>query len=223
MPAPKGNQGIYKITSPLGRIYIGQSVDIRVRFSKYRGGHCKGQVRLNASFEKYGVNAHEFEVIENCHAKLLNEKERFYQDKFNVTGSNGLNCKLTEANGKSGRLSKETKNAISMAHTGKKATQETRARMSKARIGKRMPEDQRLKMVGRQISEQAKEKHRKRMMGNQFTKGVTQVNARQIIDVSTGAVYESTRKAALYLGIKQRTLKAWLDGQSKNKSTMEFI
>ena len=50
--------GIYKITSPSDRIYIGQSIDINKRFRKYYNLKCKQQPKLYNSLCKYGVDAH---------------------------------------------------------------------------------------------------------------------------------------------------------------------
>ena len=57
--------GIYKITNPKGRVYIGQSLNINRRFATYKIEACKGQTRLYASFKKYGVEKHKFEMKTN--------------------------------------------------------------------------------------------------------------------------------------------------------------
>ena len=38
--------GIYKITNPSGKIYIGQSVNIDNRISSYKNLKCKNQTKL---------------------------------------------------------------------------------------------------------------------------------------------------------------------------------
>lgn len=47
--------GIYKITSPKQRIYIGQSTNIKKRFNHYNRLLCEKQRILYRSFLKYGV------------------------------------------------------------------------------------------------------------------------------------------------------------------------
>src|SRR5690606_8377148 len=111
--------GIYKITSPSGKIYIGQSVNIENRIKFYRLGHLKNQTALMASFRKYGFDNHKFEVIEECDIERLNERERYWQDYYNVLRY-GLNCRLTKFKDKSGRLSDETKAKISQSRIGEK-------------------------------------------------------------------------------------------------------
>ena len=110
--------GIYKITSPSGRIYIGQSVDIERRFKRYNILRCKGQIRLFNSLFKYGVESHTFEIIEECDIELLNERERYYQDLYDVLSDKGLNCRLTQVNDKSGKVCDETRLKMSLNNSG---------------------------------------------------------------------------------------------------------
>jgi group I intron endonuclease len=102
--------GIYKITSPSGKVYIGQSINIKRRFKNYkRLSDCKKQTALYASFLKYGVENHNFEIVTECTIEELNNLERYYQDLYDVTNSKiGLNCVLTASDNRSGRLSEDT-------------------------------------------------------------------------------------------------------------------
>jgi group I intron endonuclease len=86
--------GIYKIISPTGRVYIGQSIDLEARQKIYARRGCKNQVRLYASLVKYGFSKHIFEVVEECKVEELNVRERHWQDIYDVLSENGLNCKL---------------------------------------------------------------------------------------------------------------------------------
>lgn len=105
--------GIYKITSPNGRIYIGQSNNIERRFKEYENlNNCKKQLKLFRSFLKYGVINHIFEFIEECLIEELNIKERYYQELFDCV-ENGLNCFYTKTNEKPRINSKEYKQKIS--------------------------------------------------------------------------------------------------------------
>lgn len=117
--------GIYKITSPSDRVYIGQSIAIERRFNQYTSvNNCKTQSKLYNSFIKHGINNHKFEVVIECQEAQLNELERYYQDLYNVIHS-GLNCTLTTTSTKTGRHSEETKNKISKSHIGKKKSSES--------------------------------------------------------------------------------------------------
>lgn len=109
--------GIYKITSPTGRIYIGQSTNIHKRFKHYKSLDCKRQHKIYNSLKKYGTDNHVFEIVEICKIEELNEKERFYQDHFGVI-KNGLNCVLTDTNIKRKEYSIDTKIKASNSKKG---------------------------------------------------------------------------------------------------------
>jgi len=100
--------GIYKITNPKGRIYIGQSVNTATRLGAYKRLQCKGQTKLYNSLLKYGFSAHLFEVVEKCSIEELNVRERHWQDFYDVLGESGLNCKLTGTEDRSGKVSADS-------------------------------------------------------------------------------------------------------------------
>ena len=104
--------GIYKITNPSGKVYIGQAVDIERRWRAHHHKSNWASVKLYNSFRKYGVDNHTFEVIEECLREDLNSKERYYQNKFNVL-EEGLNHVLQDADEKSRVYSEEAKRKMS--------------------------------------------------------------------------------------------------------------
>tara|TARA_R110000868_G_scaffold399397_1_gene673095 strand:+ start:466 stop:1182 length:717 start_codon:yes stop_codon:yes gene_type:complete len=115
----KKTSGIYKITSPSARVYIGQSINIESRIKSYKKLHdCKKQPRLYNSLKIYGANAHIFEVIEACPVEQLNERERHWQDVFCATGDAGMNCRLTTTTDRSGCHSKASKMLMSKRQAG---------------------------------------------------------------------------------------------------------
>jgi len=135
-------RGIYKITNPKGKIYIGQSINIEKRKKDYEFLNCKKQYKILNSIKKYGWDKHSFELIEECSLEQLNERERYWQDFYNVL-VDGLNLKLTQTNDKSGKHSNETiqklKNYWSDYYTsnnghnlGKKQSKETCLKKSKS-------------------------------------------------------------------------------------------
>ena len=63
MSKRKDISGIYKITSPSGKIYIGRSYRIKERWRSYKRMDCKDQNKLFSSFAKYGTDNHNFEII----------------------------------------------------------------------------------------------------------------------------------------------------------------
>ena len=130
--------GIYKITSPTNRIYIGQSLDIDSRWNKYyKLQNCNKQIRLYRSFLKHNVVNHIFEIAEECTIEELNERERHWQDFYDVLSYKGLNCVLTTSLNSKRKYTKSTCLKISKSLTGKKLSQDHINSLSKAKIGKK--------------------------------------------------------------------------------------
>ena len=99
---------IYKITSPSGKIYIGQTTNYSKRHNAYKNHKCKGQPKLFASIEKYGFINHTIEIIKECQVEDLNYYERYYQEYYESV-LDGLNLRYTATTDKSGFMSEETK------------------------------------------------------------------------------------------------------------------
>lgn len=99
--------GIYKITSPTNKLYIGQSTNIENRWSGYYKLNCKGQHKLFNSLSKHGVDKHQFDVIELCDEDKLIERETYWKEYYQVMDTPSLCCRI---DGKGGRDSIDTKN-----------------------------------------------------------------------------------------------------------------
>lgn len=111
------NTGIYKWTSPTGRIYVGQSSNLKQRLGWYKGNglNKSNMPKLQRSFKKHGIEKHKFEIIEYCSLDQLNERE-IYWGKYYNTLEEGLNCKLGEQNCV---FSEDTKDRMSKSKLGK--------------------------------------------------------------------------------------------------------
>lgn len=112
--------GIYLITSPTGRVYVGQSRDISKRFTSYKGISKKneGQPKLYNSLVKHGAKNHKFEVLEVCTLEELNIKERYWQDHYDACSRKNLNCTLTSTDEKPAVISEETRKKHSIRMKG---------------------------------------------------------------------------------------------------------
>ncbi len=73
---------IYKITSPTGRLYVGQTKHFgrRINTYKYKIINDTGwkNAKIMNSLKKYGWDAHKLEIIEECEDCKLNEREIFW-------------------------------------------------------------------------------------------------------------------------------------------------
>jgi hypothetical protein len=134
--------GVYKITSPKKRVYIGQSADVRRRFKEYKILHCKDQPRLYNSLKKHGVDKHKFEILHQCKLEQLNKLECYYIELFQCFNNEyGLNLK---SGGDRVVFSEETKKKISdklkgrqPTMLGRKHTEETKRKMSENSKGEK--------------------------------------------------------------------------------------
>jgi len=114
------NCGIYKITSPTGAVYIGQSINISARRRYYKAMLCKDQPRIFNSLKKHGFENHLFEIICVCERLELNDKEKFFIKLHDSCNSiKGMNLR-SGGNGR-GIVSSETLQKCSMALKGKPA------------------------------------------------------------------------------------------------------
>jgi group I intron endonuclease len=94
-------RGIYKIISPEGKVYIGLSKDIDLRWIHYKNSSSmQGNSLLKESFKTLGFNKHTFEIkeliqydislTEKQNNKILRERERYWID-FYQSSNIGLN------------------------------------------------------------------------------------------------------------------------------------
>lgn len=84
--------GIYKITNKkTGKSYIGQSNDIERRFKEHQQKGASSRIPLDVAIQKYGKDAFDYEIIEECPLSQLNEKEEYYIQLYD-TKNNGYNC-----------------------------------------------------------------------------------------------------------------------------------
>lgn len=88
--------GIYKITGPDGRIYIGKSTDIKSRWQQ----HCKSAFHtgtiswaaIHDEMEKVGIDQFTFEVVERTPKENLTDREKFWI-RFYDSDKTGFNMR----------------------------------------------------------------------------------------------------------------------------------
>jgi group I intron endonuclease len=218
--------GIYKITSPSGKIYIGQSIDIPKRWKTY-GSVYKSSIgpKLRNSLIKYGSDNHIFEIIEECSLEQLNEREIYWKQHYvsQLGWNKVLFCEMYDNGG--GPRNEETKNKISLKNKGHVVTEETKQKISLAnkgnsyRKGKTMSEQTRQKMSisfkGRVAWNKGlthSDKTKKQM--SEFWKGkrtgYDHPRSKAIIDPETGIEYPSLRACIKELGKARDTVYKYI-------------
>lgn len=211
--------GVYKITSPSNKIYIGQSIDLQKRLNDYQKYNKTGtQIRLKASFDKYGVENHIFEIIEECPIELLNQKERYWQEYYDVLGENGLNCKLTSLKDKSGKLRQEIKDKISQSLKGQKRTEEQKQKMSNSQKGKKQSKETIEKRIDK-IKKLNKDENHRRKFGKSLRKKIYQYDNKGIFIKE----WESLRTASRELNIQSSQISRSTKRGSNNNSAGGFL
>ena len=223
--------GIYKITSPSGKIYIGQSIDIKRRFRYYNNLKCKQQPKLYNSFLKYGVDAHKFEIIELCIQKYLNNMERYYQEKYNTVNS-GLNLLYVKSDHFSGGHSEESKKKISETLKGRPISENTRAALllsNKTRVlSAESIERFRKASTGKKFTQESKDKMSKARLGKKHSQETVQKkidsspNKKAVLQYDLNnnfiAEHESVRAANRALG-KSQSLASIYQMLTKKQNT----
>jgi group I intron endonuclease len=169
--------GIYKITSPSNKVYIGQSVNILNRKASYKRQDCKKQAKLYMSLLKYGFDKHSFDILCLCDKSELNEKEKSYILEYD-SFLNGLN--LTSGGESCNVRSDETRMKMSLAQKrntkskGHKHTEESKKLMSENRKGKVISETGRKNMslvqIGKKMSDETKQKISDKLKGKKKSK-----------------------------------------------------
>lgn len=132
MNLKKNMIGIYKIQSPNNRVYIGQSWDIKRRWKDHKSTKAYKLRKLHASFMKYGVENHSFELLhelpKDINQKVLNTYEQLYMDLYRNCNIDLLNIK--EGGNGFGKHSEETKSIIREKRKFQICTDETRRKIS---------------------------------------------------------------------------------------------
>lgn len=210
--------GIYKITNPKGKVYIGQSVNINKRFKTYRSlnKNVQAQVKLYRSFKKYGLDKHVFEIVVECDIDRLNELERYYQDIYQVLTS-GLNLNLVNTDTKKKIISKEVRIKISNSTKG-------------IRKGIKLTEEHKQKLRGkRNLSEEVLNGFRERSRNKIYSKE-TKLKMREsnkskklVLNINTGIFYDCITEAEEAYCLKKNSLYRKLNGTRLNKTQFIYV
>ncbi|SER36178.1 MULTISPECIES: GIY-YIG nuclease family protein [Pseudomonas] len=83
--------GLYKITSPSGKMYIGSSANIQKRINEHRGHFARGDhynAKLRYAARKYGAQAMQFDIVLLCERETLRDLEQLainhIQPEYNI-------------------------------------------------------------------------------------------------------------------------------------------
>lgn len=180
--------GIYAIINNVnGKMYIGQSIDIKRRWADEKRQLNKGICHLRflqAAWNKYGEESFEFKILKEIKCRngqliaILNKWEEYYITYYNtIIPGCGYNLKfggnnytitdevrerLSESQ-KGKKLTKETKEKIGRYWKGKKPSRETIEKIRAAKMGKNNH------FYGQTLTEEHKRKISKALIGRVFS------------------------------------------------------
>ena len=185
--------GIYKITSPTNKVYIGQSIDIIKRWQKYYNLNCKQQPKIYSSLLKYGSDKHKFEIICQCDKIELNNLEKYYIDLYKTFNTkHGLN--LLDG-GNVNKMSDETRLKMSLSKIGKSRviTKEHREKLSKAKKGLKFSDKHKENLSKSSIGKNAKPILQYDLNGNLICEWTSSVVAESILKISSSHISKCCR------------------------------
>jgi len=189
--------GIYKITNPNNKVYIGKSKDIEYRFIQYALLNKKTiGIKLFNSLQKYGWDYHIFEIIEECDENKLDEKEIYWIKQCNSV-KEGLNIKY---GGEGGKWSEESKRKISISKKGKPSPLKGKIRSYRGRISPNK---------GKKRSEESK------LLTSLKLKNKPQ-NGKHIINYITNQKWISASEAGRYYNVSSVTIHNWVKNSKNN-------
>lgn len=185
---------IYKITSPSGKSYIGQTKQLaRIRLNDYKNLSCTSQPKIYAAIKKYGWENMKKEVLCECSSQEeLNEKEKFYIKEFN-SWKRGYNC---DAGGIGHAHPEELRKKMSIAMSGEGNHMHNNNRTEKQR------EEHRLKLIGRKMPDWFADNQRENMRKQRMRDG----------PLYTGPASEESKKA-----VSEKQKKKWSDPEYRKK------
>lgn len=221
--------GIYKVTNKVnGKFYIGQSVDIKRRWSEHRILNRDETLSLKRALRKYGVENFIFSVIEECLDYMLNEREEHYiknlKPAYNRckggTGAKGhyVSDDLKEKLSVKGKqqwinLSEEGKKTRVLNLTGPRkghpVSAETRQKLRSANIGKKQ-------------SKETIEKRNKTIIENGLQK-TNEGHKKRVYCVDLKKEFESVKYAAEYLEVHPSNISSHLKGKQSSVRGHIFI
>lgn len=202
----KGICGIYKIDSPNGKSYIGQSMCIKTRlFAHISGSDCGKQRDLYKDMRLLGIDNFTYSILQVCIIEDLQRLEHKYITTFDTIRT-GYNHSLPNKYGVKHIPKEEVKNKMRQAALGKTHSEKTKIKI-------------RLQTIGRLHKDTAKIKI------GVSKKGGKNYNSKKVICLNTGKEFSSVTTAALFYGYPTSSVNKNLRGERslEKYSHLQFL
>jgi group I intron endonuclease len=126
---------IYKLISPSGKVYIGQTCNLKKRINKYKQLQCKQQQKIYKAILKYSWESFKIEIIVENLTKENIDSEEIKQIQIHNSVKEGYNI----SHGGGGILgmerTPETRKKMSESRKGIVYSEETKKRISQGKMG----------------------------------------------------------------------------------------
>ena len=216
---------IYKITNPMGQVYIGKTSSFRDRMDRYRTIKKYERQRLiYESIKEFGFDNHVIEIIESFESDDIHAQGReifwirTFMSNFNKFPiQNGLNLTDGGAGALGCKYGEERALKLSKIHKGKTVSKESRERMRLARINSPYQN------IQKPHTEETKAKLRNALTNNPKNTGSNHHSSKLVLNLETGIFYESMREAAKAINKNTNYLHSRLQGHLKNKTAFSLI
>lgn len=198
---------IYKITSPNGKVYVGQTINKKQRKYHYNSGSFKQQIKLWNSSQKHNWNpADTFEIIEEClcgeNKCYLNKREKYWIQHHN-SFKNGLNCN-EGGHGNLGHIfSEESKKKMSESKKNVKHPEwrnNQKSVYTKGRTHSTESKEKMSKIKKEKMNDEVKQKISSGLKGNKNGLG-NKGSSRRVICLNNNKIYDSIKEASLELNL----------------------
>ena len=197
--------GIYKILSPTGKVYIGQSFDIIHRWQAYKSiSKLSPKSNINKSLLKYGYSKHTFSIVHelpiDVSKEVITDYEQFYMDRYKDCGLTLLNICPAAGSTLGIKHSEDTKIKMRAAAKGRIFTDVTKQRISDA-------------LKGRKINES----HKKKLSDANAGKKHTDYTRNKMSESKKGVKFSDEHKRNLSIGVSKGRKGIKLSEENKER------
>lgn len=220
--------GIYKIENKINHhIYIGKSKNIDNRWSQHKSTARLGKGTKNHLYNairKYGIENFELSIIEEIsleeYDNISSEREIYWIKYYNAySDPNNYNETKGGEGGVGWKPSQEWKDKMSQIKKEWYQTPEGRAKAK--RQSERMKGQSFTK--GIHHTEKWKKQHSERMKGENNPNYGKHTQGKRCLCIELNKIFESTREAEKYIGVRHQNIAAACRGDSKTSGGYHWM